>query len=126
MIEHPARPVPVEAAAASSGHEHYALRGVDVFAVVMFWTFLALVSAAARELDPRIPGVPPRIMSAVLTATYVEYLLWAMLTLPIWWLSSRYNIEGGRRLGRVIMFVVLGVVIALTVDSLLLWLRERL
>jgi two-component system LytT family sensor kinase len=117
---------PVESGDSPSGHEHYGLRGVDVFAVAVFWTFLALVSAAARELDPRIPGVPPRVMSAVLSATYVEYLLWAVLTLPIWWLSSRYNIEGGRRLGRVIMFVVLGVVIALTVDALLLWLRERL
>jgi two-component system LytT family sensor kinase len=111
---------------ASSGREHYAVRPVDLVAIALFWLFLALVSVAARELDPRIPGVPPRIMSAVHLVTYAEYALWAALTVPIWWMTSRYNIEGGRRVGRVLLFLVLGVAIAIGVDALLLSLRQSL
>jgi two-component system LytT family sensor kinase len=108
------------------GRERYGIRAVDVLAIALFWTFLALVSAAARELDPRIPGVSQRVMYAVHRGTFAEYALWAVLTVPIWWLTSRYNIEGGRRVGRVLLFLSLGVVIAMAVDSLLLSFREAL
>lgn len=106
--------------------EYYPLRAVDLLAIGLFWTFLAFVSAAGRELDPRIPGIPPTIVSAVVNATYVEYALWAVITLPIWWLTTRYSIEGGRRLGRVLLFLVLGIAIAVVMDRLLLNVRESL
>jgi two-component system LytT family sensor kinase len=106
--------------------ERYPIRGIDVLAVVAFWALIALISAASRELDPRIPGLPRPVISAVQRATYVEYTLWATLTLPILWLSSRYSIEGGRRLGRVAFFLALGVLIASVMDSLLLEVREAL
>ncbi|MGH7677847.1 MAG: sensor histidine kinase, partial [Gemmatimonadaceae bacterium] len=61
-----------------------------------------------------------------LTATYVEYALWAFITVLVWWLASRYHIEGGRRLGRVILFLAMGVVIAIAIDTLLLGLRQSL
>jgi two-component system LytT family sensor kinase len=119
-------PATEEAGAGWSGRDHYPLRAVDLVAIGLFWAFLALVSAAARELDPRIPGVSPRILSAVLTATYVEYALWAVITVPVWLLASRYHIEGGRRFGRVVAFLTLGVAIAIGVDTLLLGLRQTL
>ena len=106
--------------------EHFPLRGIDVLAVVAFWALIALISAASRELDPRIPGLPRAVVSAVQRATYVEYALWAVLTPPILWLSSRYSIEGGRRLGRVALFMVLGLLIATLMDALLLQVREAL
>lgn len=115
-----------ESGLSRSGREYYGLRTVDLVAIGLFWSFLALVSAAARELDPRIPGVSPRIMSAVLAATYVEYALWAGITVLVWWLATRYNIEGGRRLGRVMFFIVFGLVIAIAIDTLLLGLRQAL
>lgn len=111
---------------ARSGREYYGVRAVDLLAIGLFWTFLSLASGAARALDPRIPGVSPRVMSVVQMATFGEYALWALLTVPIWWLTSRYNIEGGRRVGRVLLFLSLGVVIAIGVDMLLLALRESL
>jgi two-component system LytT family sensor kinase len=106
--------------------EHYPLRATDVLAVVAFWALIALISAASRELDPRIPGLPRPVVSAVQHAAYVEYTLWAVLTLPIMWLASRYSIEGGRRLGRVGLFVVLGIAIAMLMDAMLLQVREAL
>src|SRR5206468_853561 len=56
----------------------------------------------------------------------VEYALWALLTVPIWWVSSRYSIERGRRFGRVFLFLVLGIAIAISMDTLLLHVRESL
>jgi two-component system, LytTR family, sensor kinase len=112
--------------AADSRREHYPLRGVDVLAILLFWAFLAIISTVGRELDPRIPGIAPRVMSAVVTSTYVEYTLWAVFTLPIWWITSRYSIEGGRRIGRMLVFLLLGIVIAMFMDVLLAQVREEL
>ena len=102
------------------------MRVQDVAAVLSFWALLALISAVGRELDPRIPGIPDRVMSAVVTATYVEYALWAVLTLPVWWLASRFSIEGGRRWGRLALFLALGILIAMFMDGLLQNVREAL
>jgi len=109
-----------------TGREYYPLRGVDVAAIVLFWLFLAFLSAAGRELDPRIPGIPPRVVSGVLQATYIEYAWWALITGPIWWFATRYSVEGGRRYGRMVMFLVGGLVIALFTDHMLGEIRTAL
>ena len=110
----------------TSGREYYLVRGVDVLAIVAFWALLAVVSAVSRELDPRIPGLPARMVSAVVMATYIEYAMWAILTVPIWWMASRYAIEDARRVGRVLLFVVVGVLLALAVDAILGRVRQAL
>ncbi|HYC50291.1 MAG TPA: histidine kinase [Gemmatimonadaceae bacterium] len=114
------------AGAARSGREQYPLRGIDVTAILVFWGLLALVSALSRSLDPRIPGLSGRLVSAVVTATYVEYAIWAVLTIPIWWMTSRYAIERGRRVGRIVLFAAIGLALAFLVDETLLQLREQL
>ena len=119
-----APPHTVQAATARS--ERYGIRGVDVFAVVLFWTFLAFVSVASRELDPRIPGLPEPMIGALVRVTYLEYALWAVITLPIWWLTSRFSIEGGRRVGRITAFLLLGFLIAFAMDALLFAARQEL
>jgi hypothetical protein len=106
--------------------ERYGIRAVDVLAVALFWTFLAFVSVASRELDPRLPGLPQPIVSALIRVTYLEYALWTVFTLPILWLTSRFSIEGGRRVGRLAAFLVLGLLIAVAMDALLLAAREEL
>ena len=110
----------------ASRRERYPIRGIDLLAIGVFWSLLAFVSAASRSIDPRIPGLPGRLVSAVVTATYIEYAIWAVLTLPIWWMTSRYAIEGGRRVGRVLLFIAIGIVLALLVDETLLRVREEL
>jgi two-component system LytT family sensor kinase len=110
----------------SPASERYGIRAVDVLAVVLFWSFLSIVSVASRELDPRVPGLPEPMVSALVRVTYLEYTLWASLTLPIWWLTSRFGIEGGRRTGRIAAFLLLGFVIAIAIDALLLNVREEL
>src|SRR5947208_4514358 len=109
---------------AGGRREYYPLRGVDLLAIALFWAFLALISAVGRELDPRIPDLPPRVVSAVLSVTYVEYTSWAVLTIPIWWLVTRYSIEGGRRIGRILLFLLLGFLVAVSMDGFLAHVRE--
>jgi signal transduction histidine kinase len=109
-----------------SGREYYALRTVDVLATGAFWLVLGIISAVGRQLDPRIPGLSSPVVDAVVRATYVEYALWAVLTLGIMWAASRYSIEGGRRIGRILIFVAVGVVIAALVDRFLFAVRESL
>ena len=118
--------MPTSTETAASRREYYPLRAVDVFAIAIFWILVAVISSVSRELDPRIPGIPPRIVSAVVRATYVEYAMWGLLTLPIWWLATRYSIEGGRRIGRVLLFVALGILMAIVVDRILAGVRDSL
>ena len=110
----------------SAGREYYPLRIVDVLAIGAFWSVLGIISAVGRQLDPRIPGLSSPVVEAVVRATYVEYALWAVLTLVIMWLTTRYSIEGGRRVGRILLFVALGIVIAALVDRFLFGVREGL
>jgi len=95
----------------------------EIFAIIAFWAFLAVLTAAGRLVDPRVAAVAAmRAMrpdpSGANTLALVEYALWAALTLPIFWMTRRY---GGDRptLTRAIVFLVIGVVLAVAVDALL-------
>jgi len=95
----------------------------EIFAIIAFWAFLAVLTAAGRLVDPRVAAVAAmRAMrpepSGGNTLALVEYALWAALTLPIFWMTRRF---GGDRptLNRVLVFLVIGVALAVAVDALL-------
>jgi two-component system LytT family sensor kinase len=97
----------------------------EIFAILAFWAFLAVLTAAGRLVDPRVAAVAaaravlrPEVTPGVATVALVEYALWAVLTLPIFWMTRRF---GGDRptLDRVLAFVAIGVVLAIGVDALL-------
>lgn len=113
-----------DATAERAKREYYPLRPVDFAAIGLFWLFLAFLSAASRELDPRIPGLPPRLVASVLRATYIEYALWAVITVPVWWLATRYSIEAGRRYGRMLLFLAIGIALAILTDTILAQVRD--
>src|ERR1044071_7769231 len=108
----------------ASSREYYPIRSTDVAAIVVFWAFLSLVSALGRQLDPRIPDVARNVVAATVAATYVEYALWAALTIPIWWFASRYSIERGHRLERMIAFIACGILVAIAMDLTLREVRD--
>jgi two-component system LytT family sensor kinase len=102
---------------ASADHrEYYPIRAVDVATVVGFWAFLSLVSAFGRQLDPHLPLAARGIVSAMVASAYVEYATWAVLTIPIWWMATRYSVERGNRVQRALAFAALGIVIAVIMD----------
>jgi two-component system LytT family sensor kinase len=97
----------------------------EIFTILAFWAFLAVLTAAGRLIDPRVAAVAamraalrPEVAPGFATLTLVEYALWAVLTLPIFWMTRRF---GGDRptLKRVLAFLVIGVVLAVAVDALL-------
>jgi len=97
----------------------------EIFAILAFWAFLAVLTAAGRLVDPRVAAVAaaravlrPEVTPGVATVTLVEYALWAVLTLPIFWMTRRF---GGDRptLKRVVVFLLIGLVLAMAVDALL-------
>ena len=94
--------------------------------IAAFWTSLSVITAAGRRIDPRIPGLDPNFTNAFVALTIVEYAVWAMLTAPIIWLASKYSVEGGIRLARIAVLIVLGLVIAASVDYILSFIRGLL
>ena len=97
----------------------------EIIAILAFWAFLAGLTAAGLLVDPRVAAVAamraalrPELSPGFATLTLVEYALWAALTLPIFWMTRRF---GGDRptLKSVLVFLVIGIVLALAVGVLL-------
>jgi two-component system, LytTR family, sensor kinase len=97
----------------------------EIVAILAFWAFLAMLTAAGRLVDPRVAAIAamraalrPDVTSGYGVVTLVEYALWAVLTLPIFWMTRRF---GGDRptLVRLLAFVAIGLVLAVAVDALL-------
>jgi two-component system, LytTR family, sensor kinase len=97
----------------------------EIIAILAFWAFLAALTAAGLLVDPRVAAVAamraalrPELSPGFATLTLFEYALWAVLTLPIFWMARRF---GGDRptLERVLAFLVIGIVLAIGVDALL-------
>ena len=90
----------------------------EILAILAFWAFLAVLTAAGRLLDPRIAAMRPELTSGFVTLAVVEYTLWALLTLPILWMTRRFGGETPR-LWRVLVFLLIGRALAVAVDALL-------
>lgn len=110
----------------ASGRDRFRLRPGELLGILLFWTFLATLTATGRLLDPRIPELRPEISSAVISLAFIEYSIWAVLTVPIIWLVSRFATGESKSPWRAIFFVALGLVIAFAVSSVLATFRTRL
>ena len=97
----------------------------EIFTILAFWSFLAVLTAAGLLVDPRVAAVAamraalrPDFRAGVDIIALVEYGLWALLTLPIFWMTRRF---GGDRptLDRILAFLLIGVVLAIAVDAVL-------
>jgi two-component system LytT family sensor kinase len=104
----------------------YRLRPGEVLAILLFWGFLATLTATGRLLDPRIPELRPEIGSAIISLAFIEYSIWAALTFPIVWLVNWVSLMSRRRaLSRALLLVV-GVAVAMGVSTVLFIIRSRL
>lgn len=113
-----------------TGHERHetakqSLRAGELFAIVAFWAFLAVLTAAGRLLDPRTP-LDDAFSRGLVTLAFIEYSIWAALTVPIFYMVERIGaLERGWG-KRVLAFLVIGLVVAVGVDSLLAVFRLQL
>jgi signal transduction histidine kinase len=111
--------------AGSAGESITRLTPGEIIAILAFWAFLAALTAAGRLVDPRAAAVAamraarrPEFAPGFDSLALVEYALWALLTLPIFWMARRF---GGDRptLVRLLAFLGIGIVLAFAVDALL-------
>jgi signal transduction histidine kinase len=100
------------------------LRRAEVIAIVAFWTFLAVLTAANAMLDPRGRGpLKPVASSAPVALAFVEAYLWAALTPVIFRLAGRYGIERPRVVPPILLFLGAGALTAIFVDLIVAWFR---
>ena len=104
------------------------LQRTELLLIFAFWTALAVLNAASRLLDPRGPALQqPFPSSTPVTLAFAEYYLWAVLTVPIFWLASRVSLEPrGNRFGRVLLFLGVGLITAMFVDVAIHFIRDAL
>lgn len=104
----------------------FPLRKGELVGIIVFWLFLALLTAASRLLDPRGPELQPSWAAALVRLSFFEYGLWALLSIPIVWLSSYLGIDDAHRVRRAVLLVALGLVLAVAVDLSVAQLRYHL
>ena len=104
----------------------FPLQRTELLLIFAFWTALAVLTAASRLLDPRGPAFQQPFPSSVpITLAFAEYYLWAVLTVPIFWLASSVSLEPrGNRFGRVLLFLGIGLVTAMFVDIAMHFVRD--
>jgi signal transduction histidine kinase len=118
--------------AGGTGGSIMGLTAGEIVAILAFWAFLVVLTAAGLLIDPRVAAVAamraalrPEIAPGVDRIALVEYGLWAVLTLPIFWMARRF---GGDRptLDRILAFLLIGVLVAVFADALLRVISQQL
>src|SRR5688500_11084294 len=98
------------------------LSRTELLMVFLFWTFMALVIAA----NPRGGGMFPAPWTTAIALAFVQSYVWALLTPPMVILASRYGVDRSNRVSRILMYVLLGVVIAFLFDQLMSHLQREI
>lgn len=95
--------------------------------ILGFWTLIGVLASTNSLLEPHIVRAPwqPVIPLSPVLLDFSNAYMWALLTPPIFRLASLYPIERSSWLSRV-MFVVLGLALAILVDMATGYLRHRL
>ena len=101
------------------------LRGREIALIVAFWTFLAILISANRLTDPRAADRPVTPASGPILLTLFEAYLWATLTPLIFWLARRLGLSRRQWLGRLVLLLVVGGVLALIVTLATTFLRNE-
>lgn len=99
-------------------------RGRELAAIVAFWALFAALNVTNFVVAPT--GFGPPINTRTLTLALCEWLLWAIATPPIFWLTSKYSVEHAERAKRIVMYLCIGILVALSVDVVVEALRTNL
>jgi two-component sensor histidine kinase len=85
----------------------------ELVLIFAFWTFMAVLTAANRFLDPRGLGFQLTVSSGSVALAFVESYFWALLTPLIFWISARLSPDRGNRVGRALALIVIGFGVAI-------------
>ena len=98
----------------------------DFLAIFGFWTFLALLSAASRLLDPRGFGFRGMSPAGPVLLAFIESWLWALMTPAIFWLGSRVGLERRALLWRILLLFGVGIIVSIVVYLVLAVARDQI
>ncbi len=98
--------------------------GRELAVIAAFWLLFALVTFANRALDPRRPQTDSSQWVATLTISLTQALLWAALTIPLFWLAARATTERRNRVTAVLTLVVGTLLAAVVVSTIVDAVRE--
>lgn len=107
--------------------ERAPLRRSELLVIFGFWTLIGLLTVANTIVDPRGRSSLQLVLPAGPVAmAFVEAYIWAAITPLVMWLASRQPIERTNWVGRVLLYISAGLVIAIIVDMTISWLRWQL
>ena len=110
----------------AAARDQLRLRPIEIIGILAAWTFVALLTAAGRVVDPRGPLLSSDVNRALIALSFIEYAIWALLTFPIVWVATRMDATDESRIRRRVALVVLGLGIAVAVDTGLRLIRTDL
>lgn len=84
---------------------------------------MALLTAANGIIDPRGRGLQPLLPAAPVALAFVQCYLWALVTPIVFWLCSRFTLERGNWVARVLMYAAIGIVTANVVSMFIDFMR---
>jgi two-component sensor histidine kinase len=90
----------------------------ELLGVFAFWTVLALLTAANRMADQgdfTLSAVPHAIPIGL---AFQQMFVWALLTPLMFWIAGRFNLEQSNTGVKILILVIIGIVIAFSVDLL--------
>ena len=116
--------LPLETRGAADARPHpIPLRPVEYLFILGFWTLIALLSTANVLLDPFVRGPLPLPRSLPVGMAFMISCLWAALTPMLFWLAGRYSVERRNWARRMLLFLAVGLVLAIGVDLVTNFLR---
>jgi len=102
--------------AESAGAGFLRRRWVEVLVIWLFWTFLAVLVATGKLLDPRWAGQEASLVRRQVLHIFSEFYTWALLTPGIFWLSRRLAFDRPQWVGRLLLLLGIGLVVALLME----------
>jgi len=107
--------------------ERAALTRPEILLIFGFWTLIAILSSANVFLDPRGREIiqSGQVLQRIALA-FAESGVWAVLTPLVFRIASRYTVERANWVGRVVLYVGVGLLIAIFVDTVTDFLRYTL
>lgn len=119
-----ATPSIVQAPGIDAHPERAPLRRAELLLVFGFWTLIAILTSANAFLDPKGRElIQSGLTGARIAQAFLESYVWAVLTPLVFRLASRYTVERANWVARVVLFVGVGLLIAIAVDQLTDYLR---
>lgn len=91
-------------------------RWIEGGLIFAFWTFMAVLTATSRILDPRVTVVTDELVLRESLRAFTNYYFWALITPLIFWLSTRYSIERTNWRSRLGLHLGIAVLVAIVGD----------